>query len=197
MHRSIGLAVFVAMTVVVLGQANSRVHGSNPAHARTEVHASLRHDLSAPVSSLAPVPDRKPPTPEGDSGESDGLPGGVPTARLASADPSVQSSAGTGTDLVRGVSFKGIGDDGYIPPDPNGAVGPSDYVQVVNDEFKVFDKQGQALLGAKSVSALWNGFGGICENDGQGDPVALYDPIADRFLMTQFAFRYGGAPDYA
>src|SRR5205807_1575094 len=103
MHRSIGLAVFVAVTVVVLGQANSRIHGSSPAHARTEVHASLRHDLSAPVSSLAPVPDHKPPTPEDDSGESDGLPR-VPTARLASADPSVQSSAGTGTDLVRGVS---------------------------------------------------------------------------------------------
>jgi hypothetical protein len=200
MHRSIGLAVFVAVTVVVVGQSPSRIHGSNPAHMRTEVHASLRHDLSAPVSSLAPVPDRKPPAPDGDSGgsgDSDGLPGRLPTTRLASTDPSLQSSAGTGTDLVRGVSFKGIGDDGYIPPDPNGAVGPSDYVQVVNDEFKVFDKQGGTLLGAKSVSVLWNGFGGICENDGQGDPVALYDPIADRFLMTQFAFRYGGAPDYA
>lgn len=82
---------------------------------------------------------------------------------------------------------------GCLPPDTNGDVGPDHYVQVVNAHIQVFDKQGNSLLGPEPISTLWQGFGGICENQDSGDPVALYDQLADRWLVTQFnLFGSGG-----
>ena len=34
-----------------------------------------------------------------------------------------------------------------IPPDPNGAVGPNHYVQMVNSSYSVYNKTGTRLLG--------------------------------------------------
>src|SRR5262249_9109242 len=51
----------------------------------------------------------------------------------------------------------------------------------------VFDKTGKSLLGPIPISTLWQGFGGACENQDNGDPIALYDHLADRRLISQFA----------
>src|SRR6185369_7449180 len=37
------------------------------------------------------------------------------------------------------------------------------------------------------ISTLWSGFGGVCESNGHGDPVVMYDQLADRWIITQFA----------
>jgi hypothetical protein len=74
------------------------------------------------------------------------------------------------------------------PPDPNGAAGKTQYIQIVNKAFKVFDKvTGRAVLGPNGISAVWHGFGGVCETHGLGDPVVLYDHLANRWMITQFA----------
>jgi len=81
-----------------------------------------------------------------------------------------------------------------LPPDPNGDVGPAHYVQIVNLVMKVFDKNtGATLLGPIPFSTLFAGFGGACEAFDDGDPIVLYDHLADRWLISQFAVS-GGAP---
>ena len=45
-----------------------------------------------------------------------------------------------------------------------------------------------------TLTTLWDGFGGDCETHNQGDPVALYDHLADRWLVSQFAFNIGSGP---
>lgn len=74
-----------------------------------------------------------------------------------------------------------------LPPDTNGDVGPNDYVQMVNDHIQVFDKNGNSLLGPEPISTLWQGFGGVCESQNNGDPIVLYDQLAGRWLVSQFA----------
>ncbi len=88
------------------------------------------------------------------------------------------------------VSFEGIslvtGGSG-VPPDPVGDVGPNHYVQMVNTSFAIFDKAGTLLTGPTNINALWAGAGGLCEPNNDGDPIVLYDPLADRWLLSQFA----------
>jgi hypothetical protein len=74
------------------------------------------------------------------------------------------------------------------PPDPAGDVGPNHYVQMVNSAFAVFNKStGTVLAGPLNTNTLWSGFGGGCETNNDGDGTALYDPIADRWIISQFS----------
>ena len=90
------------------------------------------------------------------------------------------------------LSFAGIPFPGVVcycaPPDTTGEVGATQYVQVVNQGYQVFDKAtGTSVLGPASIASVWTGFGGVCETSGQGDPVILYDQLANRWLISQFA----------
>ncbi len=77
---------------------------------------------------------------------------------------------------------------GCAPPDTDGEVGATQYVQMTNGGVQVFNKAtGASVLGPVSTSSFWAGFGGVCENNGHGDPVVLYDQIAQRWLISQFA----------
>jgi hypothetical protein len=78
-----------------------------------------------------------------------------------------------------------------IPPDPVGDVGPNHYVQMVNVSFAVFDKNGNRLVGPTVINQLWQGQGIPCETSIDGDPIVLYDQLADRWLLSQFAVRQG------
>jgi hypothetical protein len=73
------------------------------------------------------------------------------------------------------------------PPDTNASVGPNHVVETVNSDFAVFNKTGTVLYGPVPINTVWSGFGGLCQTDNDGDPSAVYDPIADRWLIMQFA----------
>ena len=74
------------------------------------------------------------------------------------------------------------------PPDTNGAVGKTQYVQMVNDALQVFDKlTGTSLLGPIQIRSVWLGFGDTCPNHGHGDPIVVYDRLADRWVISHFA----------
>ena len=91
-----------------------------------------------------------------------------------------------------GIPFPGVGCN-CAPPDTNGAVGATQFVQIVNEGYQVFDKTtGGSLLGPNSIESVWTGFGGLCETSGHGDPVMLYDHLANRWLISQFAGVTGG-----
>ncbi len=71
-------------------------------------------------------------------------------------------------------------ESGFLPPDPTGAAGPNHYVHSVNSLVKIFDKAGTLLVGPINLSA----FLGIASNN--GDPIVLYDQLADRWFVSEF-----------
>src|SRR5215813_9086473 len=87
-------------------------------------------------------------------------------------------------------TFEGIGDTcGCQPSDSEGDVGPNQYIEAINETFKIFDKSGNTLSGPTSYNSFFSGLTGTpCTNANDGDPYVLYDPIADRFLISDFAF---------
>jgi len=86
-----------------------------------------------------------------------------------------------------GILFPGVACN-CPPPDTNGEVGATQYVQIVSEGFQVFNKTtGASVLGPVGITTLWTGFGGPCENAGDGDPVAIYDQLANRWVISQFA----------
>jgi uncharacterized repeat protein (TIGR01451 family) len=90
-------------------------------------------------------------------------------------------------------NFDGIGYTGLVPPDPVGDVGPNHYIQAVNAQFQIFDKQGQSLAGPLDINQLWidANAGEICQANNSGDPYVIYDHLADRWLITQIAVPNG------
>ena len=78
---------------------------------------------------------------------------------------------------------------GCFPPDSNGDVGPNHYVNAVNSSFRVFDKSGNPLTPATTFNSLFASLTGTpCSNQNDGDPFAFYDQIADRWVISDFAF---------
>ena len=93
-----------------------------------------------------------------------------------------------------GIPYPGVGCN-CAPPDTNGAVGTTQYVQIVNEGYQVFDKTtGNSVLGPNSIESVWTGFGGACELGGLGDPVVLFDHVANRWIISEFASLTGTAP---
>jgi hypothetical protein len=108
-----------------------------------------------------------------------------PTAAAVAAAPALLNS------------FEGIG-NGFTgpngtfsvnsaPPDTNGAVGPNHYVETVNASFAIFNKSGTPIYGPVPINRLWSGFGGGCQTNNDGDPTAVYDSLADRWIISQFS----------
>src|SRR5437867_11640902 len=113
-------------------------------------------------------------------------------------DPVVQSAAGPLISATPASAFTGIGANGAAPPDSNGAVGATQYVEWVNSEFAVYDKATGALVsGPVAGNTLWTGFGGPCETTNDGDPIAQYDKAANRWVMTQLGNVSFGPPFYS
>ena len=87
------------------------------------------------------------------------------------------------------LNFAGVPNvNGVLPPDTNFDVGPNHIVQTVNLSFAIWDKVGALLLGPVLTNTLWSGFGGGCEFGNDGDPTVNYDPLADKWLISQFDF---------
>ena len=156
-----------------------------------EITPALHHDESAPLR-LMPVAPRAAGFIEH---EVKRIPRNFNTAKAP--DPALQSAAPALLVPTTSTNFDGVG-QGFsgpagtftvnsAPPDTNGDVGPNHYVQIVNTDFAVFNKTGTALFGPVPINTLWSGFGGGCQTNNDGDPVAIYDPIANRWVISQFS----------
>ncbi len=166
-----------------------------------EVRQSVRNDTSAPLAELAAAAA----APRAAAGVAEQPMRGLPReAGLAGDRAAAAGSAAVGSAAPGGLmpafddDFEGVGNvNGVFPPDTNGDVGPNHYMQWVNLSLAVWDKQGNLLLGPVNGNTLFAGFGGPCQNTNNGDPIVLYDHLADRWLASQFAFPNGsGAPPY-
>src|ERR1044072_6483824 len=105
------------------------------------------------------------------------------------------------TPLVR---FEGLGRTENIaagfgslsPPDTNGDVRPNHYVQQDNLLVRVWDKSGTPLVAPFKLSTLFTPLGGTCAASDKGDPIALYDQLADRWMLSQFGYISDTAPPF-
>src|SRR5213075_2523995 len=84
-----------------------------------------------------------------------------------------------------------------LPPDTDGDVGPNHYVQSVNSSIKIFDKSGNPLNGPNGTTynSLFAAMGSstACgSGSNQGDGIAFYDHIANRWVVSDFAFGVDG-----
>lgn len=112
-------------------------------------------------------------------------------------DPVVQTSFGAGQMPEPLISFAGLGPNGFIPPDTNGDVGPNHYIQSVNVRMAVYNKNTGAIMsGPFTFADFFSGTGTICDTANSGDPVVVYDRLADRWIVTQFAFASSTTPPY-
>ena len=89
-----------------------------------------------------------------------------------------------------GLNFEGNDFDtvcNCAPPDTNGAVGTTQYVQLVNTVFKIYDKAtGNLVAGPTATNTLWSGFGGTCSTANDGDGTVAFDKLANRWVFQQF-----------
>ncbi len=104
-----------------------------------------------------------------------------------------------GTMGTRGpeFNFDGIGNvNGVYPPDTDGDVGPNHYFQMINLSFAIWNKSGELLYGPVDNSTLWQGFIGPWTGSNDGDPIVIYDEVADRWVATQFAVNQPNGKSY-
>ncbi len=161
---------------------------SGPTTIRHDVH----HDVSLPLSEMikhAPPPSlarrrvepmRRIPLPPG--------------LEAAQPDPVIQVGTVPPPTPPVTLGFEGLGNGQYgfsvtgAPPDTEGTVGATQYVQWVNTSFAVFNKSTGALIaGPTAGNTLWSGFGGGCQTNNDGDPIVLYDKLAQRWVFSQFS----------
>lgn len=193
MKRSVLVPIVLVAFVGCAGPIDPNVDDSSAIVLRgSQVDQAAHHDSSPPLTLLQPA---------NNSGqfvehEVKRLP--RPASHYARLHDSVaQTQAPLLLMPATSMNFRGMGNGfsgpagGFTfagtPPDTNGDVGPNHYVQTVNTDFAIFNKSGVAVFGPVQVNTLFAGFGGGCETNNDGDPVVLYDPMADRWVISQFS----------
>ncbi len=121
-----------------------------------------------------------------------------PVTQVAPAPRDVSRPAAP-TTAVTGFNFDGVAGSltGGYPPDTNGSVGNDQYVETVNTSYQVWSlnratNTATSILGPVNINTLWAGFGGACQSQNSGDPVVLYDKVANRWLISQFTSSVSG-----
>jgi hypothetical protein len=206
-HKRIGKATIAAALVAVVAAAVVAAGGGSTAtaadppvlqlkpqllkpHGYGQFNGDVRH---IPRGNLVRSEERPEP-----KAPDDLLPG------PATSDPALQGTGATASAPTSGASFPGLDHAGWgagWPPDPNGDVGPNHYVQTVNTSVGIFDKSTGSLIVGRSFDDLFSSAstGTPCDNSNQGDPVALYDPFGDRYVVADFAWadaQYATGPFY-
>jgi hypothetical protein len=190
----LGAGVLVAVLVTPADAARAEPTLTNT---RPTVSGPAAFDTSRPLRDLAPARAATATrSPDETEDAEDALEARLPAAvdHGFSGDGAVQSTTtppGTGGTRA---NFEGLSNaDNFNllgirvnPPDPNGEVGPNNYVETVNVTFAVYSKTGTRLAGPATLGSLWAGFPITECADQSGDPVVLYDQAADRWILTQF-----------
>ncbi len=179
----------------------ARPGGSSGVLPPPTVVRAVRFDVSPPLRDMTPIPAPK--------GVSASTPRILPVRPLPKAevrdqakaadevDPAVQTWPGTRSMPLPLKTWEGISNAAnapyaVTPPDTEGDVGLNDYVQWVNLSLAVWDKNGNLLYGPVAGNTIWQGFGGPADSCNDGDPVVLYDRIANRWFISQFALCANG-----
>lgn len=149
----------------------------------TTIGQSVKNDVSPALRTMRPL--REAPQKQSNEGpENLGLDLSKQQGKIV--DTALQTRMGNAQMPTPIANFEGTAFHGSFPADPNGDVGPNHYVQWVNTQFQIFTKTGVSVYGPADGNTLWTGFGGPCETRNDGDPIVQYDPLAQRWLLSQF-----------
>jgi len=192
----LGMAI---TALVCAGAANAAIEERSGG---IKVYESLRADKSPPLTDLIRiVQERRAQNPD-DVKPADyvypnitELPNGpvVMDRTLIEGDAPLRQTQQFGNPQAPAIdqSLDGIGQDdapgGGLPPDTNGDIGPDNYIMYINTDWQIYDKDtGQPTTGVMEGNTFWAGFGGVCETSNSGDPIVIYDKLADRWMFSQF-----------
>lgn len=113
--------------------------------------------------------------------------------KLQGPDPLLQSEMGQ-TRGLKGIIENWSGQSSFSnPPDCNGSAGPDHYMQTINVTYTIYDKTGSMVVGPTNLNSFFTGLPGGNNND--GDPIILYDELAQRWLLAEFSGAWSN-PDY-
>lgn len=175
--------------------------------AKVSVGQAIHHDTSQPlrqiVQKIVPIKQKKeaalllkrpdlkvsPETSAPDGGLQSstivkGAQGATPTPLL-----SVKGLSGDDTFDLAGVRL--------VPPSSNGDIGLNDegdriYFQAVNLVWGIFNATTGVLASGPFLgNSFWQGFGGFCQDNNDGNPIVLYDHHAGRWVFSQFSVNQG------
>ena len=195
MRKITALAIFLLGAAVLISVPVVTEAGKT----RPVVRTAIRSDTTAPLRQMPEIPLMLEVLGEIFEKPLKRLPNRAGGGGGAAPDPVAQTTQGAGALAATGDSFDGLGIiNGVLPPDPAGAIGPNHYIQMTNLSFAIWlrddievGKPGP-VYGPFDNKTLWQGFGGRCESRNDGDPIVLYDHLADRWIMTQFALPRNG-----
>jgi hypothetical protein len=199
------LALGAAPVVVLAGNAHREPRSFAPVFRAVEVHIAVARDRSAPLGALHSA--RRASSREMARAAARRL-GKQPllhrAASLARRGDVEQTDQGDRAPASLVASFDGLG-AGFTgpqgtarlrnPSDNSLAVGPDHIVQIVNSRMAIFTKEGRrydttgrVLYGPVETRNVFRGFGGPCEQRNNGDAVARYDQLANRWLIVMPIF---------
>lgn len=191
--------IAMAVALVALLALAAVLSVANPGLAGAQAPSSTTY-LSPPVVPLAvtvaPAALASPPSAPVVVPEGEPLPSVPASPQQPVPDPVIQGGgevtalevSAPGAISALDVDIAGI-TTGCCPSDTVMDVGRDHVVQMVNSTlFQVWDKAGNSLLGPANFGNLWP-VGNQCRRN-DGDPIVVYDHLADRWLLSQF--RNGG-----
>src|SRR6185503_14940223 len=166
---------------------------------RAEVSQPVHYDRSRPLREMFDRGDR-PEMARGGRDFEPGRPEPVGNTNPSGIDPLAERSISSPSALAlpkAGTIGTSVDPSFRVaPPDTTGDLGPNHYVQWFNLRYAVYtvSRDANGISGFRLVpgfpkngNTLFQGFGGRCESDNDGDPIVQYDQLADRWILTQFA----------
>ena len=191
---SLALAIFATLVAPAIG--NER---------RQEILQAERFDTSRPLREI--IAEQPPQAPL--IGAPREIPNIFPKAQTrANVQPELGpvrslnvQTAPTGT-LAPPITFSfnglSIGNGGGgVPPDTNGDVSPAHYIQWINTSWTIMNKVTGVRSAPVAGNSFWSGFGGPCQTENDGDPLAVWDDRAQRWVMSQFVATDPGSQCFA
>jgi hypothetical protein len=187
--RRAGRALAIAIVLPVLPTVLVAAPSAAATPDQPVVSSAVRFDVTPPLSQMPVIP------PAGDSFDADDDEP-APADQGYATDGALQSGPVASAMPATGQTFEGLRNaDNPIqvsPPDPVGDVGLHHYIEMVNLVFAIYTKSGQRVYGPATLGTLWQNFLPDCQ-DLSGDPVVLYDRLANRWMLSQFTSR---GPEY-
>ncbi|MDO9256296.1 MAG: T9SS type A sorting domain-containing protein [Bacteroidales bacterium] len=167
-----------------------------------ETNVDVFHDVSPPLREMKILE----PGPMKERWENDEIPNNPffidwdeqnrPLGKIYAKDPVVQEKMGPFHSINAILNFEGLTNVNTVnPADPNGDVGLNYYIQTINISFAIYTKTGALAYGPANLKTIWQGFPGTYTSD--GDPIVLFDHLANRWLISQFSLpNYPSGPFY-
>ena len=173
-------AIVMVPRIIEASKSSAAVANSvvpNPVQGKQDITSgeSIRNDTSIPVREMKQQPVFREKKEANENPKIKHVHRDAPDRKVQEtiAAPFTLPNMPTTDANFNGMAFPGVACN-CAPPDTVGEAGATQYVQMVNEGFQVFDKTtGASVLGPSGISTIWGGFGGVCEFNGSGDPVVL------------------------